>query len=174
MLKKLTDLYTGETLDVINVTEEVSDILESAQKHPEVIQNELDNEIIYDLRSLGFRVGMTVRSKNPDGQVKISGTIVGLLDADFYVDNMLNNGGQRVPYVDPDVIWGKTCPYWRKQLVAIVFFNIPQKSATKEEWVVSGVRQGFRKEDCEANYEKQCPIIQQMVLPVNDLVEVGE
>lgn len=174
MKKKLVDPYTGETLDVLDATEEVFDVLEAAQKHPEVIQDEIDKEIISKIRAKGFRVGDTVRSKNPNGQVKISGRIVGLLDAEFYVHSMLNKNGQRVPFIDPDVIWGKTCPYWRKELVAIVFFNIPQRSATKEEWVESGVRQGWRKEDCEANYERQCPMIQEMVLPVNDLVEVGE
>jgi len=132
--------------------------------------NMLDEEIIYDLRSCGLKIGDSVKSKNPDGQVKIEGVIVGLMKADFYVDSVLNNNGRRIPEIDPDIIWGKTNPTWRQQFVAFVFFNFPQRTATKEEWVESGVRQGFYREDCENNYERQCPVTQYMAMPVGDLV----
>jgi hypothetical protein len=45
--------------------------------------------------------------------------------------------------IDPGDTWDKTCPNWRNELVAIVFFNIPQRSCTKEEWVDTGVLQGL-------------------------------
>lgn len=106
--------------------------------------------------------------------MQIPGTVVGLVKADFYVDTILNANGTRTPYIDPGVVWGRTCPNWREELVAFVFLNIPQRSATKEEWVTSGVAQGFRKEDCENNYERQCPMVQQLVFPESDLEIVEE
>ena len=148
---------------------EINNILQAAVERPDIIQKEIDREFIGLLKCRGLFIGDTVRSKNPNGQVKIPGTLVGLLKADFYVDTMLNDNGKRNPHVDPDVVWGRLNPNWRNEPVAIVFFNIPQKSATKEEWVESGVQQGFRREDCEASYEHQCPFINQIVLPVNDL-----
>lgn len=113
-----------------------------------------------------IKIGDKVRSKNPTGQVKIAGTVVGLVKADFYTDKILNH------QIDPDVIWGKANPNWKKELVAFIFFDSPQRTATKEEWVESGVKQGFRKEDCERSYDKQCPITQSMVLPIGDLETV--
>ena len=114
-------------------------------------------------------IGDTVRSKNPKGQIQVSGTVVGLLNANFYVDSMLNNDGKRSPRVDPGVIWGKNYPNWREELVALVYFNFPQRVATKDEWVESGVAQGYSKEGLEDTYEQKCPVIHYTVFPINDL-----
>jgi hypothetical protein len=110
-----------------------------------------------------MKIGDTVKSKNVDGQIKIEGKMVALIKADYYISHMLPKG------VDPGVTWDKTCPNWRDEEVAIIFFNFPQRTATYEEWVESGVKQGYDRKYLEESYERSCPFTQEVVFPVADL-----
>lgn len=110
-----------------------------------------------------LKLGDFVKSKNPDGQIKTPGTIVALINGQFYEKTMLP------PSVNLDLAWGANFPNWRNEGVAIIWFNFPQRTATLEEWVRTGVAQGFKEEDCRKNYETQCKMTNYTVFPLSDL-----
>ena len=76
-----------------------------------------------------------------------------LIDAKHYVKNMVPPVASEANF---DLVWGKSNPGWRDGLVAIVFFDSAQKTATLEEWVVGGMSKGIGKLQCEEEYEKRC------------------
>jgi len=110
-----------------------------------------------------LKLGDMVKSMNPDGQIKSPGVIVAMINGHFYEKTMLP------PTMNLDVAWGANFPNWRNEGVAIVWFNEPQRTATLEEWVRTGVAQGFREEDCRKNYEAQCKLMNYTVFPLADL-----
>lgn len=110
-----------------------------------------------------LKLGELVKSTNPDGQIKTPGIIVALINGEFYEKTMLP------PNVDLDVAWGAKFPNWRTEGVAIVWFNVPQRTATLEEWVRTGVAQGYKEEDLRNNYETQCKVMNYTVFPLADL-----
>jgi hypothetical protein len=113
-----------------------------------------------------MKVGAIVRSKNPNGQIKVPGKVAAILDAEFYLNYMMPKG------LNPDIIWGKTCPNWKKEEVVIVFFATPQRTATLNEWVESGMVKGYSQKQLEREYKAKCPVTNTVVFPVADLEEV--
>jgi hypothetical protein len=113
-----------------------------------------------------MKIGDIVKSKNKSGQIKEKAKLVGILDANFYINYMLPKGFKLDAL---DTIWSKVCPNWKNENVAIILLDSPQRSATLEEWVESGMAGGFKKEDLERNYEEQCPMIPTVAVPIKDL-----
>lgn len=113
-----------------------------------------------------LEIGDVVRSKNKNGQIQKPGTLVALMEPNFYINTLLP---KTTTAEDLDVIWGKTCHNWKKENIAIVVFDEPQRTATLKEWVESGVSKGLTKEHCEKEYLEKCPVVTKVTFPINDL-----
>lgn len=113
-----------------------------------------------------LKIGDVVRSKNKNGQIQKPGTLVALIDPNFYLNTMLPKTSTAKSL---NVVWGKTCPNWKNENIAFVEFNEPQRTATLKEWIESGVHQGFTKEQCEKEYLEQCPVVTKVSFPIADL-----
>lgn len=108
-----------------------------------------------------IEIGAQVKSVNPNGQVKATGTLVALFHAEYWLTQCSKH--------DPDFIWKLNYPTWKQKPVAVVWYDDPQRTATLEEWVRDGVHKGFTEESCNESYEKDCPIVHQMCFPFDDL-----
>jgi hypothetical protein len=112
-----------------------------------------------------IEINTIVRSINPAGQVQSPGRVVGLITADHFLKHMCPPG------MDPRPIWGQTFPGWEERPVAIVEFLESSRTATLEEWIDQGTDKGLflTEEEWQEDYEKNCPLSDTMVIPVDDL-----
>jgi len=111
---------------------------------------------------MNLGLGDKVRSINPDGQVKAVGKVVTLFDPEYFVEHAIQKK------YNPDLIWKKKYPDWKTKPIIGVWFETPQKTATLEEWVETGMSKGYSKEFCEKNY-KLGPVTHHLTFPLDDL-----
>lgn len=108
----------------------------------------------------------TVRSKNPKAAVKVPGRVMGAYPGDRYAAIMTAYGLDMAP-------WDEAFPDWKTKPVYAVFFDMPFKTCTPEQWVDHAVKKGYKAEAAMNDYGQQCPEIQTMCFPADDPEEVN-
>lgn len=103
-----------------------------------------------------------VRSKNPDAAVRSVGTVVGRFPGPAYAAMMEQYGLDMTP-------WNEAFAGWQEKPVYAVFFDMPFKTCTPKQWVEHAAKKGYKPDAAMADYGQQCPEIQTMCFPADDL-----
>lgn len=104
-----------------------------------------------------MRIGTIVHT--PKG----TGKLVALFDSQFFLTQVARH--------DPSASWTHRHPGWESDHVALVYFAIPVKVSTLEEWKEDGLRRGFSAEDSERCYHA-CPEKYNLAFPIADLQNI--
>jgi hypothetical protein len=110
-----------------------------------------------------FKEDDIVISKNTAGAVRIPGRVFAVWDGEAYLTKMNQFRIDMRP-------WEEKYPGWTSKNVYAVFFEIPLKSCTPEEWEAQAVRKGQTPEAARKTYGPSCPEVQSMVFPEDDII----
>lgn len=103
-----------------------------------------------------------VRSRNPNGAVKVPGRVQYVYSGQEYGDMVDARRLDMTP-------WDEGFPGWRAKGVYVVYFDLPFKTCTPKEWVEHAVKKGYSAEAAMNDYGSQCPELQSMCFPEDDL-----
>ena len=102
-----------------------------------------------------------VKSKNKQGSMQGVGIVVAMQRADYFLSQVKNS---------PLHMWSKNFPNWQQMPVVLVYFEKPQRSATIDEWVASGLQTTSKtSQELMEEYESNCHFVQLAAFPIEDL-----
>lgn len=112
-----------------------------------------------------IKINDIVKSKNSEGMIQSAGRVVALFSPDYYLSIIPQEMHDSL-----DISWGEN---WKNNPVVAVYFDKPQKTATLEEWIKTGMAKGISKEELEETYPK-APLLKTVTFRMDDLISVSD